>query len=65
MVTSTKKERQQRLGQLRDKVKKTHLSYHKYPEERRRSQSLKQEKIKESINKTLLNWIDPQKDQFS
>lgn len=42
MVSRTKKERQQKLGQLRDKVKKTHLSHHKYPEERRRAQSLKQ-----------------------
>ena len=40
------------------------MSYHKYPEERRRAQSLKADKINESINKTLLNWIDPPKDKF-
>jgi len=37
------------------------LSHHKYPEERRRALSYKADKINETFNKTILNWIDPPK----
>lgn len=61
MLENTKKKKQEKVGQLKDKFRKSHLSYHKYPEEKRRTMSLRSSKIKESINKTLLNWIDPQR----
>jgi hypothetical protein len=44
----------QKVGQLRDHIINSHQSYYKYPEERRKAQSLKSEKIKQSFNKTLL-----------
>ena len=50
-----------KVGRMRDKVINSHMSHSKYPEERRRSNSLKNEKIKQSFNKSLLDWIDPPK----
>lgn len=41
MLSNTKKERTQKVGSLKEKVRMSHLSYQKYPEERKRSQSLK------------------------
>jgi hypothetical protein len=51
----------QKVGRMRDRVYNAHLSFYKYPEERRRCSSLKTEKIKQSFNKSLLDWIDPPK----
>ena len=46
---------------MKDRIYNSHQSYYKYPEERRRAHSYKGQKIKESFNKTLLDWIDPLK----
>lgn len=51
----------QKVGRMRDRVFNAHLSFNKYPEERRRSNSLKTERIKQCFNKSLLDWIDPPK----
>ena len=51
----------QKVGHMRDRVFNSHLSYNKYPEERRHSLSLRSEKVKRSCNKLLLDWIDPLK----
>jgi hypothetical protein len=50
-----------KVGRMRDRVFNSHLSHGKYPEERRRSNSLKSERIKQCFNKSLLDWIDPPK----
>ena len=50
-----------KVGTMRDRVFNAHLSLSKYPEEKRRANSLKSEKIKHSFNKSLLDWIDPPK----
>jgi hypothetical protein len=53
-----RKNQLQKVGRLRDRIFNSHLSYSK---DKRRSFSLKNEKIKQSFNKTLLDWIDPPK----
>ena len=53
--------RLQQVGHLHDRIRNSHQSYGKYPDERRRASSLKNEKVKRSINKTVLDMIDPMK----
>ena len=53
--------RMQKMGNLHERIRNSHQSYSKYPEERRRSASLKMEKVRYSINKTVLDMIDPVK----
>jgi hypothetical protein len=59
MKDKIRKNQLQKVGQLRERIRNSHQSYNKYPDERRRAYSLKNEKIKQSFNKTLLDWIDP------
>ena len=59
MVANVKKERSLKMGKLKDRTRKNHLSLNKYPEEKKRSSSVQSERIKSTFNKTLLNWIDP------
>lgn len=46
MIFKMKKKKEEKVGKLKDKIRKGHLSYHKYPEEKRRASSLKATKIK-------------------
>jgi hypothetical protein len=59
MKDKIRKNQMQKVGQLRERIRNSHQSYNKYPEERRRAHSLKNEGIRQSFNKTLLEWIDP------
>ena len=61
MKDRVKNDQVQKVGHMRDRVFNSHLSYNKYPEERRHSLSLRQQHIKRSYNKVLLDWIDPYK----
>jgi hypothetical protein len=54
MKDKIRKNQLQKVGQLRERIRNSHQSYGKYPDERRRAYSLKNEKIKQSFNKTLL-----------
>lgn len=47
------------MGALKERVRNSHLSYSKYPSERKRQALWSTDKINESFNKTLLDWIDP------
>ena len=57
LVRSIKFSRNQKLGTLKDQVQKSHLK----AKENKNMQINHRENIKSSINKALLNWIDPEK----
>lgn len=59
MVSEIKKKRAEKVGTLKERVRNSHLSYHKYPAERRKQSQYSSEKIRESFNRTILDWIDP------
>lgn len=59
MVEEAKKNRFQKVGALKERVRNSHLSYHKYPSERRRSELWSYDQMNQSFNRTLLDWIDP------
>lgn len=61
MKDRIRKGQAQKIGTMKDRIYNSHQSNAKYPEERRRAHSLRGEKIKQSFNKTLLDWIDPPK----
>ena len=55
MVKKVKMERTQKLGTLKDQIQKSHLKVR----ERKRSLVNQSDHIKYTVNKAILNWIDP------
>lgn len=61
MLLEVRKKRMEQVGTLKERIRNSHMSYYKYPSERKRTAQWSCEKIKESFNRTILDWIDPVK----